>query len=107
MLPVLEEPIMIERNVPAYCTKGSQLPRKKIFCTLRSEWLKSDAKRTSSKLAKMLSITPQAVSAYANESSNREAPWWILMRLAHELNLEIVLRSNEIIVKDISRKIGI
>jgi len=93
--------------LPSYCVKGAQLPRKKIFSTLRSEWIKSKLNRTSSELASMLGITPQAISAYANESSNREAPWWILMRLSHELNLEIILRPDEIIIRDISRKIGI
>ena len=98
---------MINENLPSYCVKGSQLPRKKIFSTLRSEWIKDKINRTSSELASMLGITPQAISAYANGSSSREAPWWILMRLSHELNLEIILRPDEIIIQDISRKIGI
>lgn len=97
---------MEELIVPPYCIKGSHLPRKKIFSTLRNEWLKETG-MTSSNLAKLLGITPQAISAYANASSQREAPWWILMRLAHELNLEIVLRPNEIVIRDMSRKIGV
>ena len=88
-----------------YAQKGAQLPRKQIFRILREQWLALEEGRTSAALAQLLEVTPQSIATFANETSTRCAPWWSILKIADELQYEIVIRAEEVVIKEKSENL--
>ena len=83
-----------------FSTRGATLPRKDLFIFLRDEWINAQQGRTSAKLASWLEIAPQSVATFASKGNKRSAPWWAIMRIVDSLGYEIILRPDEVIVRE-------
>lgn len=86
--------------LPKFAQKGIGLPRKQLFSALREQYMTVHEK-SNAELAEFLETTPQAVSAWANESSQRCAPMWVILRLCHNLNYEIRMTADQIIAQPV------
>lgn len=87
-----------ELMYPIFSQKGANIPRKKIFKGLREMWVEEDNRRTNSELAVVMETTPQALSTWLSEGSNRQPPFWAILRLCYLLDLEIKVAPDNIAV---------
>ena len=81
---------------PVFAQKGASIPRKKIFKGLRNMWIDVDTRRTNAELAVVMETTPQALSSWLSDNSNRSPSWWTIMRLCYLLDLQITVNADEI-----------
>ncbi len=86
-----------------YDEPGTVLPFNALFSHLRDQWLSRDdtgAKRTSTSLAKHLDVRPQRVSQWATgtDATRGDPPWWVILSLCEDLNLEVRINADDMSV---------
>ena len=92
------------KALPKFAQKGIGLPRKQLFSALREQY-HSVRDDSNAQLAEYLETTPQAVSAWANESSSRCAPMWAILRLCHNLNYQIVMTAEQVVAQPVEEEV--
>ena len=88
---------MTEKNKEfgKYAVKGSDIPRQALFRDLRATYMDKFGKNNR-ELAEYLDISPQSCSTLASGSDKRQPAWYVIMRLLESLDLELVLQSDKI-----------
>ena len=82
-------------NNPIFTIRGNDLPRREIYKKLKVMWTKKTGK-TNRQLAEMIGVSPQVASTYATGTDSRTPPWSEIMTLCNELDLQVVIRPNEV-----------
>lgn len=85
-------------DMPASCSRGSDIDRNAIFRLLYDRWVEAKAGRNGTALGDMLGIRKQIVSGYRTGGDGRIPPWWALVRLMHALNLEARVTSVGVVI---------
>jgi len=80
-------------NMPTYCGKSKDLPRRAIYSALRDIWL-TQTGLTNKDLSALLDTTPQSCSTMATGSDRRLPPWWIILRLCYLTSRELKVSPN-------------
>ena len=85
-------------DLPKFAIKGSQLPRRKIYATLRGIWLE-DTGLSNKELANALNVTPQSCSTMATGSDRRVPPMWVILRLCYLLDKYLVIDPDQVTIR--------
>ena len=85
-------------ELPKFAVKGSQLPRRKIYATLRSIWLEETG-LSNKELATALNVTPQSCSTMATGSDRRVPPMWVILRLCHLLDRYLIVDPDSVRIR--------
>lgn len=86
---------LIEENKPIFAIRGNSLPRREIYKSLRNKWFKQTGK-SNVELANLIGVRPQVASTYATGTDGRTPSWNTILKLCHELELEILLTPEQI-----------
>lgn len=86
-----------------FTQRGSSLPMRTIYKNLKIKWLNQDKKRTNKQLAELIGVTPQVASTYASGTDNRTPPFSAILKICEALNMEVVIRPNSILVRNIKK----
>ena len=82
-------------QIPKFAIKGSDLPRRAIYKTLRELWL-TETGLSNKELAIALDVTPQSCSTMATGSDRRVPPYWIIMRLCFLTDRILQVKPDEV-----------
>ena len=82
-----------------YAEKKAEPNRSQLFKTLRTILYKRRPTMTNIKLSEILEIPPQQTSLYAS-GSDRQAPWWAIMRLCQMINKQVTFTPTEIRIEE-------
>lgn len=81
---------MGNNELPVFAQRGVEPPKNSLFRELRKIWISEESGRKSKDLAELLDVRQQHLSQWASGTDGREPPWWAVMRVAHEVNRQIV-----------------
>lgn len=95
--------IMITEK-PVFTVRGNDLPRREIYKSLKSIWIKTNSSNTNRQLAGMIGVSPQVASTYATGTDGRTPPWSAIMTLCHELGYQVILTPNEVKIEKILKE---
>lgn len=75
-----------------FSERGTEPPVHELFTELRAKWLERNKGATSTDLAARFGVHKQTISQWATGTDpSKRAPWWCMLTLAKDLNLEIRL----------------
>ena len=80
-------------TMPTSCQRGADIDRNALFRELYQRWMEAKPGRNGTALCELLDTRKQLVSGYRTGYGNRIPPWWVLMRMAHDLGQEIRITS--------------
>lgn len=86
-------------RVPPFCERGAEPPRSELFRRLRRAWGRRHPDGGNREIADLLGTKIQNVSNWSNGTGDKRPPWWVVMRLCHELQYEIVMDGSRIVVQ--------
>jgi len=79
-----------------YAIKGAKLPLSDIFKDLTDMWLEGGV-GTLKSLAADMEVTPNVISMWRN-GTQCPSPWWAILYVCEQLNLEIRVKSDRVVI---------
>ena len=85
---------MADTTLPPSTLRGADIDRNALFRELYDRWMTAKKGRNGTALCAFLETRKQILSGYRTGHDGRTPPWWALVRMMHDLGLELRVTSD-------------